>query len=189
MLLLNRETPVSVIVGFLILLGAGVGCAFQPTLVALQAHTPKSRRAVVISTRNFFRCSGGSFGLAASAAVLQAALRSNLPPAYSYLANNTYSLPKVQGPDFDGVLDAYMAASRAVFLLQVPLLGLCLLACLLVRDRGLEPLSDTIAAAAAAAGDSGTDSSKENNEKEAPTAVMLEDPSGKRPEKSSEVPV
>ncbi|OAA65381.1 Major facilitator superfamily domain, general substrate transporter [Niveomyces insectorum RCEF 264] len=136
------QTHVAVIVGLLVLIGAGVGCAFQPTLVALQAHSSKSRRAVVISTRNFFRCCGGAFGLAASAAVLQAALKSHLPPEYSYLANNTYSLPKVQGPGFDAVLDAYMAASRAVFILQIPLVGLCLVGCLFVKDNGLESPQD-----------------------------------------------
>ena len=143
MLLLNRQSSVGVIVTVLVLVGIGIGCAFQPTLVALQAHSPKSRRAVVISTRNFFRCSGGSFGLAASAAVLQAAMRASLPAEYSYLANSTYSLPKgIQGPGLDGVLNAYMAASRAVFILQVPILGLCLIGCFFVKDRGLEPPED-----------------------------------------------
>ncbi|CAK7214095.1 hypothetical protein SEUCBS140593_002065 [Sporothrix eucalyptigena] len=151
MLLLNRETHVATIVGFLVLIGTGVGCSFQPTLVALQANSPKARRAVVISSRNFFRCCGGAFGLAASAAVLQAALRANLPAEYRYLANNTYSLPKAQGPDFDAVLDAYMAASRAVFMLQLPLVALCLFGCIFVKDHGLEPMEDKVAAEAAAA--------------------------------------
>lgn len=148
MLLLSRETHVATIVGFLMLIGSGVGCSFQPTLVALQANSPKARRAVVISARNFFRCGGGAFGLAASAAVLQAALRANLPADYRYLADNTYSLPKAQGPDFDAVLDAYMAASRAVFMLQLPLVALCLVGCLFVKDRGLEPQEDRDEAAA-----------------------------------------
>ncbi len=149
MLVLNRQTHLATIVGLLVLIGTGVGCAFQPTLVALQANSPKARRAVVISARNFFRCCGGAFGLAASAAVLQAALRASLPLDYSYLADNTYSLPKMQdSPGFDAVLDAYMTASRAVFILQVPLVSLCLLGCLFIKDRGLEPPEDKITAAA-----------------------------------------
>jgi len=170
MVLLNRQTPVATIIGFLVLLGMGVGCAFQPTLVALQANSPKSRRAVVISTRNFFRCSGGSFGLAASAAVLQAALRSSLPPDYSYLANNTYSLPKFQGSGFDAVLDAYMAASRAVFILQIPLVGACLVGCLFIKDRGLEPMEDKIAADVEAT----TEKSRPRSEKDAPSSNTVE---------------
>ncbi len=172
MVSLNRESSVGSIIGMLLLLGIGIGCAFQPTLVALRAHSPKSRRAVVISTRNFFRCSGGSFGLATSAAVLQAALRANLPAEYSYLANNTYSLPHgLDGPGFDAVLDAYMAASRAVFITQVPIIALCLLGCFFVKDRGLEPPED---AAAAAAENSTSESPKRSQEKESQSSIIAE---------------
>ncbi|CAJ2506907.1 Uu.00g080930.m01.CDS01 [Anthostomella pinea] len=143
MLLYKRDSHPGLIVGPLILVGIGVGFIFQPTLVALQSHSPKSRRAVIISNRNFFRCAGGACGLAISAAVLQASLRAHLPPDYRYLADDTYALPKgLQGPDAEGVLDAYMAASRAVFVLQVPLIGVCFLGCLFVKDRGLEPIEE-----------------------------------------------
>lgn len=143
----TRSSSAGVIVAPLILIGVGVGCIFQPTLVALQAHSPKSRRAVIISNRNFFRCAGGAVGLAVSAAVLQASLRARLPPEYAYLADSTYALPAdpvSEGGNWEGVLDAYMYASRAVFILQVPLIGICLLGCLLVRDRGLEPVDVTV---------------------------------------------
>ncbi|KAI1842320.1 hypothetical protein JX266_011488 [Neoarthrinium moseri] len=139
MLYYDRDTQPGLIIVPLIIVGIGVGFIFQPTLVAFQSHVPKSKRAVIVSNRNFFRCAGGACGLAISAAVLQAALRANLPQEYSYLAEDTYSLPKLEGPGFDGVLDAYMAASRAVFILQVPLIGACFLGCVFVRDRGLQP--------------------------------------------------
>lgn len=120
-------------------IGIGVGCIFQPILVALQAHSIKSRRAVIISNRNFFRCAGGACGLAVSAAVLQGTLRARLPTQYSYLADSTYTVPDLSGSDASSILDAYMAASRAVFILQIPLIGICLVGCLLIKDRGLEP--------------------------------------------------
>lgn len=130
--------------GPLIVVGIGVGLLFQPTLVAVQAHSPKSRRAVIISNRNFFRCSGGAVGLAVSAAVLQAALRARLPPEYAYLAESTYAFPSDLGTDpaAEAVRDAYMYASRAVFIMQIPLMGLVLLGCAFIRDRGLEPPDD-----------------------------------------------
>lgn len=130
------------IVAPLLIAGFGVGCVFQPVLVALQAHSPKARRAVIISNRNFFRCAGGACGLAVSAAVLQATLRVNLPLQYAYLARDTYALPHLQGADKSMVLDAYMAASRAVFLMQIPIIGTCLLGCIFVKDRGLQPAED-----------------------------------------------
>jgi hypothetical protein len=126
------------IIGPVVILGSGIGCTFQPTLIALQSHVTRSRRAVIISHRNFFRCGGGATGLAVSAAVLQAALRVNLPANYHYLASNTYAPPKVQGPDFEAVLGAYMAASRAVFILQLPVISLCFFGCAFLKGRGLK---------------------------------------------------
>ncbi|KAJ4267188.1 hypothetical protein NW762_003289 [Fusarium torreyae] len=135
------QTSPAVIAVILYIVGTGVGCIFQPTLIALQAHSPKSRRAVIISNRNFYRCIGGACGLAISAAVLQAQLRATLPTKYKYLASSTYVLPDAmrQMPE---VLDAYMSASHSVFILQVPLIGLCFLGTAFIRDRGLDPVED-----------------------------------------------
>ncbi|CAM1511789.1 Fc.00g093020.m01.CDS01 [Cosmosporella sp. VM-42] len=141
-LILDRHTSPGIIVIPLLLIGAGVGCIFQPTLVALQAHSPKSRRAVIISNRNFFRSAGGACGLAVSAAVLQARLRATLPTEYAYLAESTYAIPVGSARSDSRVLDAYMAASHAVFLLQVPLIGICFIGTAFIRDRGLEPPED-----------------------------------------------
>ncbi|WQF80694.1 Putative major facilitator superfamily, MFS transporter superfamily [Colletotrichum destructivum] len=141
-LIYDRHTKPGVIVIPLLIIGIGVGFIFQPTLVALQAHSIKSRRAVITSNRNFFRCAGGACGLAVSGAVLQATLRAKLPPEFKDLASSTYSIPKLNEQDMSAVLDAYMAASRAVFILQIPLIGLCLIGCLFIRDRGLHPIED-----------------------------------------------
>ncbi|KAK6851629.1 major facilitator superfamily domain-containing protein [Apiospora arundinis] len=155
-LLYTATTPTGLTVLPLLFVGAGVGCIFQPTLVAFQAHVTKPQRAVIIANRNFVRCAGGACGLAVSGAVLQAALRSRLPPAYAYLADKTYVTPPTDvlsgggggggggspGPDAVLVGGAYVAASRAVFILQIPLIGLCLLSCTFIRDRGLQPLED-----------------------------------------------
>ena len=74
--------------------------------------------------------------------MLQARLRATLPPEYAYLSHSTYSLPDSDVRNNPGVLDAYMAASHAVFILQVPLIGLCFLGTAFIRDRGLEPPED-----------------------------------------------
>lgn len=145
-LIYTRTTNPGIIIIPLMIIGIGVGCIFQPTLVAMQAHSPKSQRAVIISNRNFFRCAGGACGLAVSAAVMQATLRAKLPPEYGYLASDTYAMPtSIAGLSASGmssVLAAYMAASRAVLILQVPLIGICFVACVFIRDRGLEPVDE-----------------------------------------------
>jgi MFS family permease len=148
----SRTTHPAVIAVILSLVGFGVGNVFQPTLIALQAHATKAQRAVIISNRNFFRCAGGACGLAISAAILQAVLRTSLPSSYAYLADSTYSIPKDLGANEDAVLDAYMSASKAVFILQAPVIGLCLLGCLLVKDRGLKRPSGEVEAGKTSAG-------------------------------------
>ncbi|KAL4946489.1 hypothetical protein BDV06DRAFT_218211 [Aspergillus oleicola] len=145
MIRFNRTTSPAVIAVTVGISGVGIGSTFQPTMIACQAHCTKSQRAVVISDRNFFRCLGGAVGLAVSAAALQAVLRSNLPERYKSLAHSTYSLPSREGisdVEWDSILEAYAAASRAVFILQVPLIGACFLLCVLIRDRGLERPKD-----------------------------------------------
>lgn len=144
-LLFDRDInpgAIAVIVG---VVGFGTGLTFQPTLIAFQAHCTKAQRAVVVSDRNYFRCLGGACGLAISAAILQATLRANLPPGYEQLVNSSYSLPpraSVADADWEQILTAYAKASRGVFILQVPLIGTCLLACIFIRDRGLERPKD-----------------------------------------------
>lgn len=141
MLLFDDKTHPAVIAVCVAISGIGIGFTFQPTLVALQAHCTKSQRAVSISNRNFFRCMGGACGLAISAAILQATLRSHLPSEFSYLTKSSYSLPSrasLTDTQWSQILLAYTKASHAVFILQVPLIGVCFLACVFVRDRGLE---------------------------------------------------
>ncbi|CBF80800.1 uncharacterized protein ANIA_11087 [Aspergillus nidulans FGSC A4] len=145
MIRFDRSTSPAVIAVTVGIAGIGIGSTFQPTMIACQAHCTKSQRAVVISDRNFFRCLGGACGLAVSAAVLQAVLRSHLPEAYKSLAHSTYSLPSretISDAEWSTIIDAYAAASRAVFILQVPLIGACFLLCVFVRDRGLERPKD-----------------------------------------------
>lgn len=141
MLLFGSRTHPAIVAVIVFVMGAGVGFTFQPTLIALQAHCTKSQRAVVIANRNFFRCMGGACGLAISAAILQATLRSNLPSKFAYLAESSYSLPSrsnLTASEWASVLLAYTKASHSVFILQVPLIGVCFLACVFIRDRGLE---------------------------------------------------
>ena len=125
---------------FLILVGMGTGNVFQPTLVALQAQTPKSQRAVVTSNRNFLRSSGGAVGLAVSSAILANVLKGSLPPRLAYIANSTFAAPNLSTfspADRAAIAQAYADASRAVFIWCVPLIGLCLLLCAVIRDHGL----------------------------------------------------
>lgn len=141
MIMFNRGTSIVAIVFINLVTGLGVGNVFQPILVALQAHAPKAQRAVIISNRNFLRSLGGAVGLAISAAVMQASLAAALPEELSYIASSTYSrvnLDSYTTDERNQILDAYSSALRTVFIWLTPLVGLCLILCLLVKDHGLE---------------------------------------------------
>ena len=121
--------------------GAGVGSVLQPTLIAIQAHSPQALRAVVISNRNLYRALGGSVGLACSTLVLQTSLRTNLPLEFKYLAASTYTLPdfsSMSNEQRNSILDAYLIATRTVFIVMALIMFLCGVLCLLVKDRGLK---------------------------------------------------
>jgi MFS family permease len=144
-LLFNRSIQPWAIVLILLIEGAGVGFVFQPTLVAAQAHSATEDRAVVISVRNFARSLGGALGLALSSAIVSNVLASKtafLPDSVrSRILASTLHVPDLSALTEDQkskTLDAYMAASHAVFIAWLPLMSVCLLLCFLIKDRGLQ---------------------------------------------------
>lgn len=123
-----------------IIIGVGVGNVFQPCLIALQAHSPKALRAVVISNRNFLRALGGAVGLACSSQLLQSSLRRALPEELRPLVASSYKLPDLDSlsPAVASQVEAaYAQASHDVFISMVPIMGLCLIICVFIKDRGL----------------------------------------------------
>ena len=139
--MLNLYTPIWTIVIILFVQGLGIGAVFQPVLVALQAHCAKAQRAVVISNRNFIRSLGGAVGLAVSAAALQNTLHKVMPAEFHSLALSSYDTPdfaSLNPKQIAQILQAYATASRTVFIMNVPFMGLCLLGCFFIKDRGLQ---------------------------------------------------
>lgn len=141
LIMADEKLHIGLVCLFLVIMGTGTGFVFQPTLVALQAHCPKAQRAVIVSNRNFMRSSGGAVGLAASSAILANVLKSSLPPRLASVAANTFATPDLSlysAADRVTIKAAYTAASRAVFIWCVPLVGLCFLLCVLIKDNGLQ---------------------------------------------------
>ncbi|KAF1359336.1 MFS general substrate transporter [Lizonia empirigonia] len=145
--LFGLDTPIYAMVLILFVQGVGVGFIFQPILVALQAHCTKFQRAVVISNLNFLRSLGGAVGLAISAAALQNTLKKAMPPEFASLALSAYSTPDLETlgaspAQLHKIFEAYARASRTVFIMNVPFMGLCLLGCLFIKDHGLQRLDE-----------------------------------------------
>lgn len=141
LVLANETIHLGLLSIFLVFVGCGTGMVFQPTLVALQAHCPKSQRAVVTSNRNFLRSSGGAVGLAVSSAVLANVLKGSLPHRLSYVAESTFAAPNLANfspADRALIKRAYADANRAVFIWCVPLIGLCFVLNVFITDNGLQ---------------------------------------------------
>ncbi|KAH7025678.1 major facilitator superfamily domain-containing protein [Microdochium trichocladiopsis] len=164
----DRSTAIVAMVFILGVEGWGIGCVFQPTLVAAQAHSPKQDRAVVIAARNFIRALGGSAGLAISSAIYSNALIGTLSGApdipQSFVDKVRHSVFEV--PDLDGlgeaqqnvVLNSYVFAARSIFYLWAGAMAICLMLMLFIKDKGLtrqeeqKPLSESATSTDAAVG-------------------------------------
>ncbi|KAH0522840.1 hypothetical protein TsFJ059_006627 [Trichoderma semiorbis] len=142
-MLFRQNTSVGVYLGALLVEGWGIGCVFQPGLVALQAHCPPKDRAVVTSTRNLFRMLGSVIGMtiatALQTAVTQSALPDNVP--HSVLSQVTQGVsPSAWDQD---ISNAKFKGFQAVFALEVPLMALCLLGCFGIPSAPLVGDHDT----------------------------------------------
>ncbi|KAJ5026169.1 major facilitator superfamily domain-containing protein [Bipolaris maydis] len=136
----SLDTPLWAIIIILAIQGIGIGAVFQPVLVALQAHCSKAHRAIVISNRNFIRSLGGAVGLAVSAAALQNSLQSAMPAEFRSLTLSSYDTPPFEtlnDTQIRLILNGYATASRTVFIVNVPLMVLCLIGCFFIKDEGL----------------------------------------------------
>jgi EmrB/QacA subfamily drug resistance transporter len=81
MLLLSRlqvDTPMAQVMGSMVVLGAGLGLCMQTLVIAVQNALPPKDMGVATSSVTFFRSMGGTFGAAASLAVLFGSLVSNI---------------------------------------------------------------------------------------------------------------
>lgn len=134
----RADTNFGVIIIAQVFVGIGAGNVFQPCLIALQAHSPKALRAVVISNRNFLRALGGAVGLACSSQIMQSALQKALPDDLRPLVQSSYDLPQgLTAAQLVEIQDSYAQASRSVFVYMTPVIGLCLILCVFIRDHGL----------------------------------------------------
>ena len=145
----DRNTPQWQMATILFIEGIGVGNVSQPTLIGAQAHSSKEDRAVVTSLRNFLRSLGGSIGLVLSSAIfsnsLEKSLKSGIIPLPSGYVDNVLAsilsvpnLATLNPTQIEEVLDAYMGASKDVFYTWAPCMALCLVLCILIKDKGLQ---------------------------------------------------
>jgi hypothetical protein len=129
-------------------------------LVALLAHSRKADRAVANSLRNFLRILGGSIGLTSTFNPIRSLFFTNDRPVSGTILNNTlkthlqntlppntvntitssaYALSSINlSPgQYEMVMDAYMAGMHTIFVMYAPIIGVCFVCAVLIRDEGV----------------------------------------------------
>lgn len=96
------------------------------------------------SLSSFARTSGGAIGLAIGNAVLNnvfsASLPASIPAALKAELKKDFVLPAGLSAQLrDEILDAYMKGIKDVFILFIPIVGLCLIMCLFIKVGSLPP--------------------------------------------------
>ena len=75
---LTVDTPVPQTMGYMVLMGAGLGLSMQTLVISVQNAMPPRDMGVATSSVTFFRSMGGTFGAALSLAVLFGSLAGNI---------------------------------------------------------------------------------------------------------------
>lgn len=149
----TEETSKAYIIGTLVMMGTGVGCIFQPTIVAAQANCTMAQRAVVIGVRNVVRSFGGALGIAVHSLIISSTMiqklnsllkESTLPADFIALVKKSV----FSHPDYSTltasqetlVRHMYLKSIRNVFYFELLLIVVCMLSTVFIRDRGLRAL-------------------------------------------------
>ncbi len=75
---LRIDTPILQVMGYMVLMGGGLGLTMQTLVISVQNALPPRDMGVATSSVTFFRSLGGTFGAAASLAVLFGSVAGNI---------------------------------------------------------------------------------------------------------------
>jgi MFS family permease len=136
-------------IGYLLLIGTGLGLVIQTTLLAAQAATRVRDLAVVTSLCNFFQTVGGVIGIAVGSAVFNNLVASELQsklgglpgmtPQTLFGIQNSVAVLR-QMPEAVQLLaeEAFMTSLDTVFVMFVPFVGIAFLLSLFLEDKRLD---------------------------------------------------
>ncbi|KAG0286498.1 hypothetical protein BGZ98_005055, partial [Dissophora globulifera] len=137
--LIHEESSRGTQIGFLFIIGFGLGLAMQTTMLAAQSSVATKDIAVVTTSANFFRSVGSVLGVAIAGTVFNNAVKNNLAPliaANPEVVNviaDSYLAPTF-GPELEAqILHAYLLALRSVFRVCIPFMGIAWLSSLLIQ--------------------------------------------------------
>ena len=151
--LMRGDTPLVLSSLYMVVLGLGVGSVMQVTLLVVQNSVDHRELGVATSAVQFFRQMGGSFGVAAFGAILNARLAADLPtripPAalaevggdVNALLNSPAAIRALPPEVAAGIATSVELAVRTVFLWSVPLMFIGFVLALFLKEI---PLRETV---------------------------------------------
>ncbi|KAK6877811.1 Citrate exporter 1 [Candida tropicalis] len=156
LILWNESLNDGICILILLIMGSGVGCSFQPSMVAVQANCLKSERAVAISTRNVLRSLGGCVGIAVGSTIVSNTVLKELnsinddntsltDSIITYIQGHIYEKINISNLDpiqVSEIRDIYSRGLRNYFYFLIPLMGICVVTALFVKDNGLKALDE-----------------------------------------------
>ncbi|KAF1796407.1 major facilitator superfamily domain-containing protein [Mucor lusitanicus] len=141
--LFKEDTPFSEIYGITIIGGAGLGCLFSSTIIALQASVEPKDIAVVTGLGNFARILGGALGVAISSAVLNSQLTQELPKylpmeeAIKVIQSSEYVNHGLPAEYLTVTLRVYVESLQLIWYVLIPMAGLGFISSLFVKHYSI----------------------------------------------------
>jgi len=124
----------------------GIGCLFQPPLIALQAAMPLKDMATSTATFSLIRTLGGTIGISIGDTIYASQLRQRLPKIQGYnpsggpaITNNVASLHQIQPVEVrEQVLHAYTRSLATIWIVLVPLAFVGLIFIFTIKEYSLK---------------------------------------------------
>ncbi|GAA5856891.1 hypothetical protein JCM9279_007592 [Rhodotorula babjevae] len=140
----DEHSSMAKLIGYQILVGVGVGCVLQNTLIAVQAdckdESEVPQRTAIVT---FGQLVGGTIGIAIGTSIfgtrLGSALREFAPDApFQLVRNSVEAIPTLPVELQPGVVHAYALALRDVFIIGVAAGGCTSLCALMIRNLNIK---------------------------------------------------
>ncbi|OAQ31158.1 MFS general substrate transporter [Linnemannia elongata AG-77] len=130
-------------IGFMLIIGLGLGLCVQTVMVAIQSAVHMKDIAVATANTAFFRTVGSVMGVAIIGTVFNNGVHKHLGPIIAIhpevaaVIQNSYLAPSF-GPVVERqILEAYMEALRSAFTVSIPLMGVGFLCSLFIEHHKL----------------------------------------------------
>ncbi|KAF9318962.1 hypothetical protein BG006_003071 [Podila minutissima] len=141
--LLTEDSSRGTIIGYLFIVGFGLGCSMQTVMLAIQSSVATKDIAVATANATFFRTVGSVLGVAVTGTVFNNQVKNGLAPLIAQNPDvakvivDSYLAPSF-GPEMEReILHVYMAALRQAFVVCIPFMGLAFLCSLLIQHHKL----------------------------------------------------